>query len=94
MVELASLKTGEFLLRGRSFSKKSTLKVNNLLPVGANYFLLEKPLFRRDLVCMKANKKSQMLLLINGEESATSPLKVISVRDAFIFLALLFCSMG
>ena len=27
-----------------------------MLPLGANSFLLEKTLFRRDLVCKKANK--------------------------------------
>ena len=38
--------------------KGSTLKGKNLLLLGANSFLLEKTVFRRNLVRIKANRKS------------------------------------
>ena len=40
----------------------SILKGKNLLPSGANSFLLEWTLFRKDLLCMKANKNQKSCL--------------------------------
>ena len=44
-----------------SSEKRSTLKGKNLLPLGANSFLLEKTLFRRDLMSRGTNRMSQKL---------------------------------
>ena len=41
--------------------KGPTLKGKNLLPIGANSFLLEEIPFRSELVCRNANRKSQKL---------------------------------
>ena len=42
-----------------------TLKGKNLLPGGANSFLLEKTLFRKDLLCRIVNRKPLTLVLLN-----------------------------
>ena len=41
--------------------KSSSLKGKNLLPLGANSFLLEKRSFQKGFVCRKVNSKSQKL---------------------------------
>ena len=41
--------------------KGSALKWENLLPLGANSFILEQTPLKRDLVCSKANRKWQQL---------------------------------
>ena len=43
------------------FEKGSTLKGKNLLPRGANSFLLKLTPFQKTLMCRKANRKSQKL---------------------------------
>ena len=43
------------------FGKGVYSKGKNLLPMGANSFLLEQIPFRRGLMCRKANRKSQKL---------------------------------
>ena len=49
--------------------KGSTLKEKNLLPVGANSFLLMQILFRSGFVCRKPYRKSQKVVsLVNGEK--------------------------
>ena len=64
--------------------KGSTLIGKNWLPKGANSFLQSRPLFRRDLMCRKANKKSQKLPPLHKKiedlPSVSSPLN----SDTFV----------
>ena len=43
------------------FEKGSSLKEKNLLPLGANSFLLEKTPFQKGLSCSEANRKSKIV---------------------------------
>ena len=61
--------------------KGSTLKGKNLLPLGANSFFYRRPLLRRGLAYISANRKSQnylpVFLLQNGRKPTVCSVPLI-----------------
>ena len=70
------------------YKKESTLKGKSLLLLGADALLLSKLLLRRDLLCRKANRKTQKMYLLYKEADSipnvSSPLEEFLLRTFVI----------